>query len=74
MKLQPCAFTNGCTNPLRKGFKILSSLLFHEEQFHLLLIGLKFTTMGKHKEQACEPRPMLMFIWGFVVQNSDKKY
>lgn len=74
MKHQPYAFTNACTNPLRKEFKTLNSLLFHEEQFHLLLVGVKFTTMGKHKEQACEQRPMFISICGFLVQNSDKKY
>lgn len=70
MKLQTYAFTNGCTNPSRKELKTLSSLLFHEEQFHLPLVGVKFTTMGKHKEQACEQRPIFIFIWGFLVQNS----
>lgn len=26
-------------------------LLFCEEQFHLLLVGVKFTIMGNHKEE-----------------------
>lgn len=46
------------------------SLLSHEEQFHLLLAGVTFTTTGKHKEQGCEQGQI--FIWGFLVQNSDK--
>lgn len=29
----------------------MQSLLFCEEQFHLPLVGVKFTTMGKHKEE-----------------------
>lgn len=55
-----------------KDFK--QSLLFHEEQFHLLLVGVKFTTMGRHKEQGCEQRPIFISIWGFLVQKLDKKY
>lgn len=29
----------------------MQSLLFCEEQFHLLLVGVKFTIMGNHKEE-----------------------
>lgn len=57
----------------KRSKNILRRLLFHEKLFHLLA-GIRFTIMGKQKEQVCEQELILLFIWGFLVQNSDKNY
>lgn len=71
MELQTYTFKNGCTNPSRKELKNLSSLLLHKEQFQPPLVGVKFTTMGKHKEKSCEQKSIFILVGGFLVQNSD---